>query len=168
MAHRYAMKPNLDSLKSEIQSFLETEGFTIFHGYSRLLDSLPLVYWDSEHFPEYRMFVEAAKSSGAKMMVFYQRQFTSDHIDDALERLEACDISRDEYRTIERRLGDMRVYEGFTCALELSFDHQGRVYMFDLRTEWYEELSDLLDDLQALGADEEEDENPMGGYFSKN
>jgi len=37
----------------------------------------------------------------------------------------------------------LRAYEGFTCALELSFDLQARVYLFNLRAEWYEEYLDL-------------------------
>jgi hypothetical protein len=66
-------------------------------------------------------------------------------------------------------LNELRSYAGFTCALELSFDHEGRVYMFDLRTEWYEELSDMLEDLHVMdtGSDDEDDDT-MGGYFSKN
>ena len=59
----------------------------------------------------------------------------------------------------------------FTCAIELSFDLQGRIYVFDLRTDWYEELTDLLDELHVLGAgdgDDEGDDTPMSGYFSKN
>jgi hypothetical protein len=49
----------------------------------------------------------------------------------------------------------------------LSFDHEGRVFLFDLRTEWYDELTDILDEIQVLTA-EAEDDTSMGGYFSKN
>ena len=64
----------------------------------------------------------------------------------------------------------MRAYDGFTCAIELSFDFEGRAYIFDLRTEWYEEFNDMLDDIEAAIPDEDEDddEGPIGGYFSKN
>ena len=37
----------------------------------------------------------------------------------------------------------------------MSFDHQGRIYMFDIQTEWYEELSDLLEDLEFLDTTKE-------------
>lgn len=47
-------------------------------------------------------------------------------------------------------MSDMRAHEGSVCAIELSFDHQGRVFLFDLRTEWFEEFSDLLDEIQLL------------------
>jgi hypothetical protein len=163
------MKPNLDSLKIEIQEHLESEGFAVFHGHSRTVDARPAVYWDCDEYPDYQMFVKTAKAAGANLIVFHHREFSPDQVEDAIERLEAVEMPRDEYRNLERRLREMRVYEGFTCIIELSFAVDGRAYVFDLRTEWYEELSDLLDDLDVLGGDiEDEDEGPMSGYFSKN
>jgi hypothetical protein len=160
---------NLDTLKTEIEGFLEAEGFAVFHGYSRVLETVPMVYWDCEHHPDYKEFVKAAKAAGAKVMVFHQRDFSIDQIDEALDQLETFDMPRDEHRTYERRLNELRTYEGFTCALELSFDHEGRVFLFDLRTEWYEDLSDILGELHMLEPDsEDEDDETMGGYFSKN
>jgi hypothetical protein len=160
---------NLETLKTEIQDFLETEGLAVFHGHSRALDSDSIVFWDCDRRPDYRDFVKAAKAAGVKLMIFHQREFSADAIEEGLEQLEALDMPRDEYRTLERRLNELRSYAGFTCALELSFDHEGRVYMFDLRTEWYEELSDMLEDLHVMdtGSDDEDDDT-MGGYFSKN
>ena len=69
------------------------------------------------------------------------------------------------------RLRELRAYDGFTCAIELSFDENGRVFMFELRTDWYEEFSDLLDEIDSAiphAEDDEPDEGPIGGYFSKN
>src|SRR5947209_10974385 len=163
------MKPNLDSLKLEIQDFLEAEGFSIFHGHSRLMDSQPIAYWNCEEHPDYKMFVKNAKTAGVAMIVYNHREFTAELVEDALERLEGLEMPRDEYRKLERRLKEMRVYEGFTCAIELSFDLASRTYVFDLRTEWYEELTDMLDDLDVLGGElDDEDEGPMSSYFSKN
>ena len=104
------------------------------------------------------------------MIVFHHRQFGQDYIDDAMERLEAAELPPEDRRALERRLNALRGYEGFTCLLELSFDHQGRVYYFSLRTEWYEDLLDILDEIDASDPDQEEEEGeePMGGYFSRN
>lgn len=163
------MKPNLDSLKIEIQEYLESEGFAVFHGYSRVTEALLGAYWNCDEYPDYRMFLKTAKAAGAHLIVFHHREFSPEQVEEAIDRLEGVDMSREEYRNLERRLKEMRVYEGFTCNIELSFDLQGRVYLFDLRTEWYEELSDLLDDLEVLSGDtDDQDEGPMSGYFSKN
>lgn len=164
------MQKNLDTLKNEIQEFLEAHSFIVFHGYSRLMDSLPLVYWDLEHYPDYRLFLKAAEAAGARMIVFHRREFSGDVIEDALEQIPESELSPTERRTNERRLRELRVYEGFTCTLELSFDYQNRIYVYDLRTDWYNELNDILDEIESAlpehdGGDED---NPVGGYFSRN
>ena len=161
------MKPNLDTLKTEIEQYLEESGLAVFYGYSRALESTPTVYWDCDQYPDYKRFVQAARIAGAKVMVFHQRAFLSEQVDDALEQLAACHLAREEHREFEQRLSEMRGYDGFVCAIELSFDHEGRVFLFDLRTEWYDELTEILDEIQVLTADTEDDPS-MGGYFSKN
>jgi hypothetical protein len=165
------MKLNLDALRTEIQEYLQGEGFCIFHGFSRMTQSQSLVLWDAERHPDYKLFVQTAKVAGAKIIILNQREFSADIIDDALEQLEISDLPVEDQRTIERRLKEMRVYEGFTCSLELSYDYQGRVFLFDLQTDWYEDFSTLLEDLEFFepeNQDEDDDEGSISGYFSKN
>ena len=162
------MKPNLDTLKTEIEHHLEQQGLAVFYGYSRSMDSASTVYWDCEQYPDYTLFVKAAQSAGAKLMVLHQREFVAGQIEDALEELRHCELPREETREYEQRLSEMRIYDGFVCSIELSFDHEGRVYLFDLRTEWYDDLSGMLDDINLLSAEPGEDDPTMGGYFSRN
>lgn len=162
------MRQDLDSLRTEIRDYLETNGFAVFHGFSRALDSLPTVYWDVAQHPDYREFLKVAQQASAKIIVFHQRTMSEEYVDDALDRLEEAQLTRDEVRELERRIRQLRAYEGFTCALELSFDHAGRLFLFDLRTEWYEELNDILDDIDAATPPEDEEQGPIGGYFSNN
>jgi len=161
------MKPNLDTLKTEIEHYLEESGLAVFHGYSRALESTPAVYWDCDEYPDYRRFVQAARTVGAKIIVFHQRTFMSEQVDDALEQLSASDLPREQRREFEHRLLELRSHDGFVCAIELSFDHEGRVFLFDLRTEWYDELTGIVDEIQMLTSDAEDD-GTLGGYFSKN
>ena len=161
------MKPNLDTLKTEIEQYLDESGLAIFYGYSRALESTPGVYWDSDHYPDYKRFVQAAKTAGAKVIVFHQRIFMSEQVDDTLEQLSSCRLPREEYKEFEERLTGMRGHDGYVCSIELSFDHEGRVFLFDLRTEWYDELTEILDEIQVLTSDAEDDAS-LGGYFSKN
>lgn len=164
------MNLNLDTLKDEILEYLDAGGFVIFRGYSRLGDTDSFVAWDSDHYPDFRMFLNAAKTAGVRLIVYHAREFSVAHVEDGLERLEASELSRDEQRSLERRLREMRSYDGFTCAIELSFDYQGRVYLFNLRSDWYEEYLDVLEEIDAAIPDEEEEEDggSMGGYFSRN
>ena len=161
------MKPNLDTLKTEIEQYVEESGLAVFYGYSRALESTPAVYWDCDQYPDYKRFVQAARTAGARVVVFHQRTFMSEQVDYALEELTACTLAREEYREFEQRLTKLRAYDGFVCAIELSFDHEGRVFLFDLRTDWYDELTEILDEIQVLTADADDDPT-MGGYFSKN
>ena len=166
------MKQNLDILKTEVQEYLEKSGMVVYYGYSRTLDHLPIVMWDVDHHPEYERFVAAAKAVGTQLIVFHTRQFMSEFVDNATDDLEQADVTADERRAYERRLREMRAYDGFTCALELSFDHGGRAYIFELRTDWYNDFSDLLGEINLAippeDDDEHDDEGPIGGFFSKN
>jgi hypothetical protein len=161
------MNLNLDELKNEVLAYMESEEFVVFHGYSRLADADSFVAWDTDRLPEYRSFLSAAKKTGVKMIVYHFREFSPTHMEDAEERLEESELAPEERRTIERRLRGLRAFEGFTCALELSFDYQGRVYLFNLRAEWYDDYLNLVEELDAALPDEDEDED-MGGYYSQN
>ena len=164
------MKPNLDVLKPEIELYLEETGLAVFYGYSRSLESAPTVYWDCDQYSDYRSFVQCARAAGVKLIVFHQREFFSEQIDEALEKLHACELPPQDTRHFEERLADLRTYEGSICAIELSFDHDGRVFLFDLRTDWFDEFSEMLDEIQLLvpDPDEGDDDSPISGYFSRN
>lgn len=164
------MKSNLDSLRREIADYLETQGMAVFYGFAGDSHESQQVLWDVEKEPDYRRFIHCAQQVGAHMMIFDYRDFSEQMVDDALERLEKANFSRDEKRAIERRLNELRVFDGFTCSLELSFEHHARYYTFDLRTDWYDELLDIVERIEdAIAEDlDESDEEPMGGYFSKN
>lgn len=166
------MKQNLDTLKREIPEYLRSKGLAVFRGFVNELHEQKLVFWDTDREPDFKSFVQCALDAGLKMLIFNFRDFQREMAEDALARLEECDLPRDEQRAIERRLKDLRAYDGFTCSVELVFEMQGRFYVFDLRTEWYEELLDLLDQIDIAAPVEDEpgddDDEPMGGYFSKN
>ena len=163
------MKLDLDALKTEVLEHLEAEGMVVFHGYSRLADTDSFVAWDTDRFPDYRSFVSAAKRAGVKLIVYHFREFTAAHLDEASDRMEESELSIEERRPMDRRLKALNGYEGFTCALELSFDFENRVYLFSLRSEWYEEYLDLLEEIDAAIGDEDgEDDDSIGGYYSRN
>lgn len=164
------MKQNLDVLKTEIQEHLQRENFVVFFGHSRGLDPLPIVVWDSDRYPDYRQFLKTATAAGAKIVVLHSREFGSEVVDTAIDELDEVNLTSEERRGYERRLREMRAYDGFTCSVELSFDVQNRAYIFELRTEWFEEFENLLEEIDSSWSDSgaPEDEGPIGGYYSKN
>jgi hypothetical protein len=167
------MALDLQTIRKEMQAHLEKSGTPIFYGYHRMLDSLIQVSWDTERHPDFREFLDTARESGAKLIVFNQESFQLAQIDEALEELETADFTREEKRHFETRLQQLQAYEGFTCSLQLSFALEGRLYLFELRTDWYDSMQDILNELEMAAGpftdEEEEEEGPIGGgYFSNN
>jgi GTP-sensing pleiotropic transcriptional regulator CodY len=162
------MKANLENLRREVLAHLEASGLTVFKSYPRGMElGSEAIYWDSEAFPDYREFVAAAKSVGARMMTVYSREFSADSVEDALEMLAESNLSREERRPIEIRLKELRGYEGFVCQIELSFADQQRTYIFDQPTDWYEEMEQLVDEIET-SFQAPVDDAPMGGFYSNN
>ena len=133
------MDLNLDTLKREMLDFLDTAGFAVFRSTPGSLEGLPMVLWDTEHHPDYQTFLEVAQKSGAKLVIFSSREFEPADIDDLIEHLEDCDLTREQHREFEKRLREFRRYEGTTCALELAFDHHQRLHVYEVRPDWFEE-----------------------------
>jgi hypothetical protein len=162
------VKSNLESLRAEIESYLETRGMIVFHSHPRTSDASAPVYWDTDRFPDYKQFLKAAESANAKIVAIHAREFNEDILEDALDHAASANLPREERRAIELRLKEMRGYLGFTCQIELSFDLAPRVYIFDLRTDWFDDLNDLLDRVDDAAPKHDGDSPLGGGYFSKN
>jgi hypothetical protein len=164
------MRLNLDSLRAEIQEYLEKRSIVVFHGVPRGGDPSSSVYWDTERQPDFRAFLAAAEAAGVKLVTLYSRELEEELVEDALDQLsEASTLDREERRAIELRLKEMRGYCGFTCQIELSFDLSPRVYIFDLRTEWFDDLNDLTDRIEDAYRQNDEGGGALGGeYFSRN
>ena len=163
------MKQNLDSLKDEIRQYLDAEGFLVFHGHVRPLESGRYVRWNVDAHPDFRPFLTVARQAGVNLIVFAALQFGTALIEETLSELEEADMPREEKRLLERRLREFLAYEGFTSEIELSFDYLDHTYVFQLRTDWYTDYEDLLDEVDAtIPPEDEDDEGPIGGYFSNN
>lgn len=163
------MDLNLDTLKREMLDHLEASGFAVFHSQPGGLEGLPMVIWDCERYPDYQMFLDTARKAGCKMILFASRDFEEAEIEEALEQLEDCELPAEERVGLERRLRAARGYEGITCSLELAFDHHSRMYVYELRPDWYEEFLGVCDQIGSyLSVEEEEDDGSFGDFLSKN
>jgi hypothetical protein len=160
---------NLDTLKREIIEYLESRQFAVFRSIPGSLEGAQMVLWDTEHYPDYQMFLDAAGKAGVKLILFASAEFEASDIDDLLEQIEDMEFEDDEDHDYQSRLRKMRAYEGVTCSLELAFNHDGRLYVYEARTDWYEEFVGIEDEIATSMAGDELDEgDSLGGYFSQN
>src|SRR5579862_7508969 len=137
------MTSNLNTLRAQIQEHLESRGLVVFHGFMGASGHQPCAYWDTAGHPDHREFIAAAEASGARVVTMFAHEFHADQVDDALSMLAETQLQPDESRSIESRLRKMRAYDGFTCSIELAFDHGGRSYLYELSTEWHDEFHEL-------------------------
>jgi hypothetical protein len=161
---------NLNTLKREILDYLEASGFAVFHSSPGGLEGIPMVVWDTEHYPDYQMFLDVATKTGNKLVLFATRELESSDIDELVAQLDDCELTRDERREYESRLRDLRAFEGVTCSLELAFDYHSRLYVYEVQPDWYEEFLEIEDEIFSRASDEDElsDNDSLGGFFSKN
>lgn len=163
------MDLNLDTLKREILAYLEDKGFVIFHSHPGGLQGLNMITWDSEGYPDYQMFVAAAKQAGVKLILFASRDFEFSEIEDAMEQLPDCDLSHEERRDYERRLKALRIHEGATCSIELAFDYESRLYVYELQPDWFEEFVNICDEINLnIPAEDDDEEDSLGNFYSNN
>jgi hypothetical protein len=163
---------NLETLKSEILGYLEHSDFAVFRSHAGALEGLPIITWDTERFPDYRTFLEAAKKAGQKLILFAARELTEEEIDETLEELEDSGLTRDERRELEGRVGKARRHIGETCALELAFDHNSHLYVYEAQPDWYEDFLDACEEISATlpidDATPGAGEDGLGGFYSNN
>jgi hypothetical protein len=161
---------NLDTIKREILGYLEEAGFAVFRSSPGGLEGAPsMVLWDTESYPDYQMFLDVARKTGIKLILFASREFEADDIDELIAQLDSSEMPRDEQREYRSRLRDLRPYIGVTCSIELAFDHNQRLYVYELQPDWYEEYLTLDEEIvTGLSDDDLDEDEPLGGYFSKN
>jgi len=64
-------------------------------------------------------------------------------------------------------LRELRVFTGLTCSLELAFDHDSRLYVYELQPDWYDEFGGIEDEILSRTPEDDEPDS-LPGYFSKN
>ena len=165
------MDLNLDTLKREILEYLEASGLAVFHSSPGGLDTHGMVVWDTERHPDYQTFLDVALKSETRIVIFASREFQASDIDDLTSQFDDLELTREEKRDYEKRLRALRGYEGVTCSLELAFDYHSRLYVYQMQPDWYEEFLGVEDEILSLISgpeDMDDDDEPLGGYFSKN
>ena len=162
------MTNNLDSVLAEIYDSLTARNLVVFHAEARGPELASGVYWDTDQHPSHEQFLDAAAASGAKLVTMYTKRFSEEQIDEALAQLEESEIDRQDQKILERQLKDLRIYEGRLSTIELGFTSDAREYIFELRSEWFDEYGDVMDRIETSYLMPEDDSPLDGGYYSRN
>ncbi len=164
------MNENLDRLKKEIDEYLHANSFIVFHGQSRVYDEAQIVYWDAAKHPSYLDFLKTAEAAGVRFLVMHTEIFDESTVEDLENGLESIEMPRDERRALDKRIQEFGAYTGMICQIELSYVFDNQVYLFAIEALWYRDYEDLYEELMLSGSgfDDEPDDAPMGGFFSKN
>ncbi len=167
-----ALEPNLETLKTEILDYLESSDFAVFRSLAGGLEGLPIIEWDTERCPDYHKFLEAARKAGENLILFGSRELAEEEIAEAREELEESDFDHDERRELEVRLKAAERHVGAICSLELAFDHNSHLYVYEKRPDWYEDFLDACEEISAMFStgDESADAGTegLGGFYSNN
>lgn len=165
------MDLNLDTLKRSISEHLEQSEFAIFHHDPSIFDVELVITWDIDTYPDYQMFLEAARKLGVRMLLFAAREFDEEEYQEAESELEESEMARDDRREYLNSLQNFRKHVGSTCSIELAFQYETHFYLYEARADWYEEFIGLLDEIRAFAAyenDDAESDGSMGGFYSNN
>ncbi|MFN7923182.1 MAG: hypothetical protein U0Q16_23980 [Bryobacteraceae bacterium] len=167
------MRQDLDKLGREMEQAMQRLGIVVFRGASRPDSAYKsAIFWDTINHEDHEGFLKAAVELGVRVMVFYTRAFESGMLDDAFDKLEAAAMPREESREYERGLRRIKEYEGFTAAVEMSFDYAGQLYVYEVLAPWFREYLDIAENIDdALESSMESgghEPGPLGGYFSQN
>jgi hypothetical protein len=160
---------NLNTLKQEILEYLSTAGWAVFYSNSGGLEGLPLILWDVDRQPDFRAFLEVARAAGIQLIMFGAREFDPSDLDNLVEQLDELELTREERRDFDTRIRDLRGYEGDTCSLELAFDYNSRLYVYEVQPDWYDDFLSVEDEIMSRATEEDDiDDDTLGGYYSKN
>ena len=164
------MDLNLDTLKSSIAEHLEKSDFAVFHHDPGTFNINQVVTWDIETFPDFGMFLDTARKLGVRMILCSTRTFEESELAEAEEDLESSEMSREDRRDYGKTLKSFREYAATTCSIELAFQHETHFYLYEARSDWYDEFVGITEEVLTFGdSDEEEDGgDSMGGFYSKN
>lgn len=167
------MKQDLETIRLELEEYLATKPFAVFHGMARALEEFPTnIDWDHINHPDFRGFLDCAEKLGVRVIVLHTRRLAEEQIDAALEDLQDLEIPYEDRREYERRFKEIRMYSGFTCAIEMSFDYDHQTYLYTRSTDWYEDVMNMIEDIETAGGggglDDADFPSGDGGFYSKN
>ena len=158
---------DLDRMRNEMQGYLRLSGLPVFYGLGGP-DEENYTYWDTRTYPDWRQFMDVAKESGARLLVFSSTVLQVEDVDMALEHLEEAAMEREERSQFLDRLNILRLHEGQAAWVRIAYEHEGRWFAYERIATWYDEYRDMMEEINSCLPDMEEDVEPGPGFYSPN
>ena len=164
------MQDTLEKMQLEIEAYLHANRFIVFRGQARNVDDTRLVYWNVDDYPNYLDFLKTAEETGVRLLVLHAERFDDGVVDDLEVALDALALPREERRPIEKRIEALNPYIGMTSEIEMSFAFDNQIYVYSIAADWHADYEDLYEELMLMPPEfeEPEEDEPIGGFFSKN
>jgi len=157
-----------------MMDYLRQSGLPIFYGLG-LPEEDDYTYWDTRSFPDWRQFVDVARESGARLLIFSYDEFDEEELDQAIEKLDECELDPEERLPYLKRFEALRKQVGHTDWVRIAFEHGGRWLAYERTAPWYDDFQAAMEDLEVylpLEPEEEEEkpeEDDSGrSFFSRN
>jgi len=162
---------DLSRLRSEMLDYIRQTAMPVFHTWSPLGDEGVLL-WNNAAFPDWRQFIDVAKESGARLLVFAAQQFGESDLEQAFEKLDECELGADERHTYLKQFESLRKYVNQTSWIRLAFEHGGRWLACEFIAPWQDDFDSAVDELESYLPfeldDDEDEERTDRGFFSRN
>jgi hypothetical protein len=144
---------DLSRLYDEMVAAASRQGLLIFPGY--VGDDLPEVWWQGSP-DDWPQFLSIAKAEGARTIFIARAVLEEEDLQDLAEWVE--ETSGPGSTNGDRaRLKEFERYIGCTGEIRLGWVRDGVAFLFQHRTEWYDEFLDLM-------AEFEEDEEDLDEF----
>ena len=141
---------DLARLYDEVVTGVTRQGLLVFPGY--ISDDLPAVWWQGGS-EDWQEFLRIGKAEGARTIYISRTVLEEEDLQEVAGWIEerAGPGSTNGDRA---RLKEFERYVGNTGEVRLGWIRDGVAFLFQVRTDWYEEFLELMAEAEGEGLDE--------------
>jgi len=140
----------------DIRLFLETEKIPIFFaplsGHEGASAS-----WDEATGGEWKKFLGAAKSMGAKSVYLNWQRFQEEEFLNALATIEAGFVNSSGMDVKVKDVENFRAYIGLTAIVEIAFIVDGVAHWYEQVADWFKEFEELTEEAERSSEDDSDE-----------
>jgi hypothetical protein len=141
---------DLSRLHDEIVTGVTRQGLLVFPGY--ISDELPAVWWQGGS-EDWQEFLRIGKAEGARTVCVSRTVLEEEDLQEVAEWVEER-TGPGSTNGDRARLKEFERYLGYTGEIRLGWVRDGVAYLFQVRTDWYEDFLELMAEAEGEGLDE--------------